>query len=78
MSQEINSVPTVTPDEEAAARKLAWLGHGHALAYLYGDDGEMQCSLCGVDFKRAPMHLVIGAVLDSRNDEHLYAYPGVA
>lgn len=29
-------------------RLLMWQGHGHE--GLYGDDGEMQCARCGVDF----------------------------
>ncbi len=32
-------------------RKALWLTHGHV--DLYGDDGEMQCGQCVVDFKRA-------------------------
>lgn len=27
-------------------RSLLWLGHGHHLGALYGDDGEMQCEEC--------------------------------
>lgn len=36
-------------------RKLLWLRHDadHS-AGLYGDDGEMQCVACGIDFKRTP------------------------
>lgn len=33
-------------------RKLLWLRHGCEVSALYGDDGEMQCSSCGIDFKR--------------------------
>jgi hypothetical protein len=33
-------------------RRLLWLRHGCKFAALYGDDGEMQCAECGVDFKR--------------------------
>lgn len=32
-------------------RSLLWLNHGHRGA-LYGDDGELQCGFCGIDFKR--------------------------
>ena len=35
--------------QEMILRKLLWLNHGHWP--LYGDDGEMQCSICGLDFK---------------------------
>lgn len=31
-------------------RKLLWLRHG--CTGLYGDDGEMQCGTCMIDFKR--------------------------
>jgi len=34
-------------------RMLLWLRHGCGrISHLYGDDGEMQCSKCGIDFKR--------------------------
>jgi len=33
-------------------RRLLWLRHGCPTAALYGDDGEMQCGACLVDFKR--------------------------
>lgn len=36
--------------ENEALRRILWLNHGHA--GLYGDDGEMQCGICIVDFKR--------------------------
>lgn len=36
--------------EELELRKLLWLRHG--CSGLYGDDGEMQCSACLIDFKR--------------------------
>jgi hypothetical protein len=47
-------------DEQIAAikaemeklRKALWLRHGCPISSLYGDDGEMQCSGCGIDFKR--------------------------
>lgn len=38
--------------EERLLRQLLWLNHGHV--GLYGDDGEMQCHECGIDFKRLP------------------------
>ena len=39
-------------EEEEKWRKLLWLRHGCSIHALYGDDGEMQCSACGIDFKR--------------------------
>jgi len=38
-------------NDEKKLRYLLWLKHGH-LKYLYGDDGEMQCHKCLLDFKR--------------------------
>ena len=37
-------------EDEKKLRKLLWLHHG--CDNLYGDDGEMQCSKCWIDFKR--------------------------
>lgn len=42
------------PKSEQILRQLLWLNHGCAVSTLYGDDGEMQCSKCGIDFKRMP------------------------
>ena len=41
--------------EEGTLRMLLWLRHDadHA-ATLYGDDGEMQCGICKIDFLRMP------------------------
>ena len=33
-------------------RQLLWLNHGCPISKLYGDDGELQCSQCRVDFLR--------------------------
>jgi hypothetical protein len=35
-------------------RQLIWLNHGCDFKSLYGDDGEMQCGKCMIDFKRDP------------------------
>jgi hypothetical protein len=45
-------------DDEPALRRLLWLRHGCPFAALYGDDGEMQCSSCMVDFKRSPVEFI--------------------
>ena len=37
---------------EYKIRKMLWLRHGCSIPALYGDDGEMQCSKCAIDFKR--------------------------
>lgn len=39
--------------ENKELRKWLWLRHGHDA--LYGDDGEMQCGRCVLDFKRQPV-----------------------
>lgn len=39
-------------EENKVLRKLLWLRHGCPLEALYWDDGEQQCSACGIDFKR--------------------------
>jgi len=39
-----------TAQENEKLRMLLWLNHGHD--GLYGDDGEMQCSKCMIDFRR--------------------------
>lgn len=37
---------------DTAIRKLLWLRHGCPIGALYGDDGEMSCGACGIDFLR--------------------------
>jgi hypothetical protein len=39
-------------EDDQALRELLWLRHGCGIAALYGDDGEMQCNACLIDFKR--------------------------
>lgn len=38
--------------ENSELRYMLFLRHGGFGHTLYGDDGEMQCGTCGVDFKR--------------------------
>jgi hypothetical protein len=38
--------------ENAELRKIWWLNHGCSISSLYGDDGELQCSNCMIDFQR--------------------------
>jgi hypothetical protein len=38
--------------EEPKWRRFLWLNHGCPPIAVYGDDGEMQCGACGIDFKR--------------------------
>lgn len=39
-------------DELPLWRRLLAFRHGCPTTALYGDDGEMQCNKCGVDFRR--------------------------
>lgn len=52
---------------ERLARRYMWVGHGCESRYLYGDDGEMQCHHCGLDFKRGDLEW-----LDKRVQECLF------
>jgi hypothetical protein len=45
----------MSDQENHALRKLLWLRHGCPITALYGDDGEMSCSACRLDFKRQPV-----------------------
>ncbi len=38
--------------ENKDLRELLWIRHGCSIFHLYGDDGEMQCHHCQIDFKR--------------------------
>jgi hypothetical protein len=38
-------------DSERILRRLLWTYHAKD-CLLYGDDGEMQCNTCRIDFKR--------------------------
>ena len=42
--------------DDKTLRYWLWLKHGHT--GIYGDDGEMQCSECGLDFKRDPVERI--------------------
>lgn len=39
-------------EENQLLRQLLWVRHGCFISNLYGDDGEMQCNKCMIDFKR--------------------------
>jgi hypothetical protein len=43
-------------DLEFKYRRALWLRHGHMA--LYGDDGEMQCGKCVIDFKRTSLEVI--------------------
>lgn len=52
---------------EAETRRCLWLAHGHD--GIYGDDGEMQCALCGVDYKRDELRSVLVAATRARAEK---------
>ncbi len=39
-------------DSELRLRKMLWQRHGCSGPALYGDDGELQCNSCMIDFRR--------------------------
>jgi hypothetical protein len=46
-------------------RKQLWLRHGHGGSALYGDDGEMQCKVCRLDYKRDPVETIVSMLYQS-------------
>ncbi len=40
--------------ENQILRKMLWLRHASHFEALYGDDGEMSCNRCMIDFRRQP------------------------
>ena len=47
--------------------RVEWgLRHGCPVVALYGDDGELQCSACALDFKRLPLDELREAVSAAR------------
>jgi hypothetical protein len=54
----IKKVDTKTEEKLAELRKLLWLRHGCSINRLYGDDGEMQCNSCMIDFKRDSLEVI--------------------
>ena len=48
----LNQVLAEVAVDNITLRKLLWSRHGCHGACLYGDDGELQCNSCRLDFKR--------------------------
>lgn len=61
--------------EDMKLRELLWLRHGCSITMLYGDDGEMQCSKCCLDFKTCSPHEIQEAI--ERNNRAALADKGV-
>ena len=53
MGNEIKARDIQIKGLEYELRETLWLRHG--CVGLYGDDGEMQCGSCMIDFKRRPL-----------------------
>lgn len=45
-------------EENKELRELLWLRHGCSFFQLYGDNGEMQCISCMIDFKRDSAEII--------------------
>lgn len=52
--QQIVTLIKQPETENKILRRLLWIRHGCPFAALYGDDGEMQCGNCRIDFKNQP------------------------
>ena len=50
--------------ENKKLRELLWLRHGCPSYCLYGDDGEIQCNCCMIDFKRDPVEKIEGRFIE--------------
>lgn len=58
---QLESNQKVLIDENIKLRIFMWINHNPkcTLGSLYGDDGEMQCSNCKIDFKKDPIDQII-------------------
>lgn len=54
---------------ENKLRKYLWLSHGHF--HLYGDDGEMQCQDCIMDYKRDDLDILLDRAIQAREEINL-------
>lgn len=62
-AKRIAALEVQVAEVERKYRQQLWSSHGHA--GIYGDDGEMQCSECGVDYKRDPLATVEAAFMQA-------------
>lgn len=53
------SIGYICQEAEMDIRKALWYFHGCPSHALYGDDGELQCSICIMDFKRMPIDDIV-------------------
>ena len=55
-------------EQVAKLRELLWLNHGCPVGILYGDDGELQCPKCMLDFKRDTVERIEETWLKKNHD----------
>jgi hypothetical protein len=55
-----------TDEWHDALRVEWWNNHGCPLRARYGDDGELQCGACGIDFRRMGLKILQQRVMDMR------------
>jgi hypothetical protein len=66
-AERVAALEAAIREAEEPWRRFAWLVHGHV--GLYGDDGEMQCSVNGAaDFKRDPSARLIEHAIKALQD----------
>ena len=53
-------------DENQQLRAFFWMNHGCDIGILYGDDGELQCGACLLDFKRDDIDHLFNRVRESK------------
>ena len=53
----------VMSDDEYTLRQMVWESHGGLTHhFLYGDDGELNCNTCHIDFKRLTVMSIFDAL----------------
>jgi hypothetical protein len=55
-----------TSDVERLLRQEWWMNHACRVGSAYGDDGEMSCCGCGLDFKRMELPALYSHVVRAR------------
>lgn len=52
ISRDYRVKPESLPDDEYRLRRLIFMQHSNPECMLYGDDGELSCNSCDIDFMR--------------------------
>lgn len=68
---EIADIFDAIEEENQILRRFLWLNHGCDHRYLYGDDGEMQCNKCILDFKRMDIKTIMRFIESKNFDKFL-------